>query len=435
MKRIVFYSWQSDLPNACNRGFIQTALERAAAAITADDTVAVEPVVDRDTQGVAGAPDIASTIFAKIDAADVFVADITITARPNDGRVAPNPNVLVELGFAFKALGYEKVILVFNRAFGKIEELPFDLRMRRVISYDMPAATDERASERKSLEKVLDQAIRSALEGIPEREGQATERTNEILLERATTVVEEMIIGHSYTAELQNWTAGNWKRSDTYFKLALIPKEQREIPLDVRPEQKFVTLIHKYYRRVQSTLGGANPVANDAHNRNADFYEYRWYHKNLDYEGRWRITDRLQIAHATQIKEGNQWSLLDVVVYTILFLRVAAHWWKMFNYSGNGILFADLSVPSLELARGASGQFLKLFGPGAGDFAMRPDVLLVHTQQRPKTRAYIDVNSATMLDSIPLMVTSIMNLLLRSLGHAVLWAEFEDNVRVIANGV
>ncbi|HEY1376485.1 MAG TPA: hypothetical protein VGF55_06805 [Gemmataceae bacterium] len=26
----VFYSWQSDLPNATNRGFIQDALERAA---------------------------------------------------------------------------------------------------------------------------------------------------------------------------------------------------------------------------------------------------------------------------------------------------------------------------------------------------------------------------------------------------------------------
>ena len=90
MKKIVFYSWQSDLPNSTNRGFIQTALENAAAAITADDTVAVEPVVDRDTQGVPGSPDIASTIFSKITASDVFVADVSITCGdPN--RPAPNP--------------------------------------------------------------------------------------------------------------------------------------------------------------------------------------------------------------------------------------------------------------------------------------------------------------------------------------------------------
>jgi len=59
--RVVFYSWQSDLPNATNRSFIQEALETVAKAIKADDTVDVEPVIDRDTQGVAGAPDIAKT--------------------------------------------------------------------------------------------------------------------------------------------------------------------------------------------------------------------------------------------------------------------------------------------------------------------------------------------------------------------------------------
>jgi hypothetical protein len=167
MRRIVFYSWQSDLPNATNRGFIQTALENAAAAIAADDTIAVEPVVDRDTQGVAGSPDIASTIFAKITAADIFVADISIVARPAQGRPTPNPNVLIELGYAFKTLGFERVILAFNKAFGKIEELPFDLRMRRVMAYDMPLDAPERAKERKKLEAQLEDALRAAAEHIP----------------------------------------------------------------------------------------------------------------------------------------------------------------------------------------------------------------------------------------------------------------------------
>jgi hypothetical protein len=134
MERIVFYPWQSDLPNSCNRGFIQDALENAAVAIAADDTIAVEPVMDRNTQGVPGA----STIFAKITGADVFVANVSIVGRTED-RAHPNPNVLIELGYAFKVLGAEKVILAFNSAFGKLEELPFDLRMRRVLAYDMPA--------------------------------------------------------------------------------------------------------------------------------------------------------------------------------------------------------------------------------------------------------------------------------------------------------
>ncbi len=170
MKRVIFYSWQSDLPNSCNRGFIQKGLEDAAATIAADDTIAVEPVVDRDTQGVPGAPDIASTIFAKIAVADVFVADISITSRPRGGRPSPNPNVLIELGYAIKAVGVERLILVFNRTFGKIEELPFDLRMRRLIIYDMPEKAEDRTLERKKLEGQLEGAIRTALATVPEAE-------------------------------------------------------------------------------------------------------------------------------------------------------------------------------------------------------------------------------------------------------------------------
>src|SRR5579863_130930 len=164
MKQIVFFSWQSDLPNSCNRGFIQRALEGAAATIKADETVEIEPVVDRDTEGVPGSPDIASTIFAKITAADAFVADVSITNR-GDKRATPNPNVLIELGYALKALGHERVILVFNRAFGKVEELPFDLRARRVLVYDMPEAA-QKAPERNALERQLESAVRAALPAI-----------------------------------------------------------------------------------------------------------------------------------------------------------------------------------------------------------------------------------------------------------------------------
>ena len=166
MRKIVFYSWQSDLPNPINRGFIQDALEKAANAITSDEGVDIEPVIDRDTQGIPGSPDIASTIFAKITAADVFVADISITSRPEKGRPTPNPNVLIELGYAFKALGHERVILVFNQVFGKIEELPFDLRTRRLMTYNLPEEEKERSGEKKKLESQLNEAIRVAIDSI-----------------------------------------------------------------------------------------------------------------------------------------------------------------------------------------------------------------------------------------------------------------------------
>jgi len=163
MRWHIFYSWQSDLPNATNRAFIQQALENAGKAIGADKTIEVEPVIDRDTQGVAGAPDIAKTIFEKIRAVDIFVADVSIIGGRRKGRPTSNPNVLIELGYALHALGDERVLLVFNTAYGKVEQLPFDLKMRRVIPYNMPESTPDRATERRAMEGRLDHAIRVAM--------------------------------------------------------------------------------------------------------------------------------------------------------------------------------------------------------------------------------------------------------------------------------
>ncbi|HKZ03802.1 MAG TPA: hypothetical protein VJ180_16280, partial [Pyrinomonadaceae bacterium] len=142
---IVFYSWQTDLPNGTNRGFIQKALENAAKAIRADDSIQVAPVIDRDTAGVPGSPDIAETIFAKIDQSHIFVCDVSII---NQGalRPTPNPNVLIEYGYARKTLGLDKIITVMNTAFGTPEMLPFDLRPKRVASYHMPQESEERAT-------------------------------------------------------------------------------------------------------------------------------------------------------------------------------------------------------------------------------------------------------------------------------------------------
>lgn len=173
---IIFYSWQSDLPNPTNRTFIEAALEKAAKSIRRDESVEVEPVIDRDTRSVPGAPDIADTILRKIDEADIFVGDVSIINQQRHGllqnmlfrlfrteqyfRPTPNPNVLVELGYAMKGLGPNKVILVMNSFFGGPELLPFDLKMKRTLAYYMPEANADRATERNRLAAVLEQALR-----------------------------------------------------------------------------------------------------------------------------------------------------------------------------------------------------------------------------------------------------------------------------------
>src|ERR1700678_4537311 len=106
---IIFYSWQSDLPNACNRGFIQDCLGDAIKQLHAAEESALEPALDRDTRGVSGSADIAATIFTKIRASDVFVGDVSIInpGRSGECRPTPNPNVLAELGYAAGFHGWE----------------------------------------------------------------------------------------------------------------------------------------------------------------------------------------------------------------------------------------------------------------------------------------------------------------------------------------
>ena len=70
----IFYSWQSVLPNSETRGFIQSCIDAAAKVLR--DTVYIE--ADRDTKGEYGTPDIAESIFSKIDDCDIFVADVSI---------------------------------------------------------------------------------------------------------------------------------------------------------------------------------------------------------------------------------------------------------------------------------------------------------------------------------------------------------------------
>ena len=159
MKVTIFYSWQSDLPNNTNRGFIEQALRKAIASITTEEELVIEPCLERDTAGVSGTPDIASTIFRKIDECHVFVGDVSIINADSSERKAPNPNVLLELGYAAKTLTWDNVFCVFNAAFGKIDDLPFDLRQRRMAVYTASSDDQSRTQERDRLSKQLKEKL------------------------------------------------------------------------------------------------------------------------------------------------------------------------------------------------------------------------------------------------------------------------------------
>jgi hypothetical protein len=142
MKATVFFSWQSDSPAESGTALIERALNAAILRLATDASLTLRPELDRDTQNVPGAPPMAAAILAKIDLCAVFVADVSLTHARRVGapRVAPNPNVAFELGYAMKRLGHGRVLLVLDRAYGAPEELPFDLRGHRVVVYDSSSA-------------------------------------------------------------------------------------------------------------------------------------------------------------------------------------------------------------------------------------------------------------------------------------------------------
>jgi len=169
MEKRIFYSWQSDLPNNSNRGFINTALEKSIKDIHADDSFSMIPFLDRDTVGLTGSPDISTSIFDKIKSSDIFVCDISIiNSHAGDfARPTPNPNVLIELGYAIGILGWNRIILIMNDSFGDVGLLPFDLRGRRVLVYSMLPSNDEKAPERKKIASILKAGIKEILLNFP----------------------------------------------------------------------------------------------------------------------------------------------------------------------------------------------------------------------------------------------------------------------------
>lgn len=161
MRKSIFYSWQSDLPNNKNRSFIEVCIKKSIENITSND-INLEIAIDRDTKDSSGTPDIVSTIFSKIDKTSIFIADISFINPNSAERKTPNPNVLIELGYAAKTIGWENIICIFNTEFGKIEDLPFDLRFRRPLAYEIKNPGNK-TKDRDNLTKILESAISSII--------------------------------------------------------------------------------------------------------------------------------------------------------------------------------------------------------------------------------------------------------------------------------
>jgi len=150
----IFFSWQSDLPYKSNRSFIREAIDEAVEQFSKEGVVEDAPRVDEGMDGVAGTPEVATIMFQKIDGSAIFIGDVSLVGRtePVDAnrekKRVPNPNVLLEMGYAAARIGWNRIICVMNEHFGKRHEQPFDVRNRRFpINYSLQPGNDPTRDE------------------------------------------------------------------------------------------------------------------------------------------------------------------------------------------------------------------------------------------------------------------------------------------------
>jgi hypothetical protein len=170
----VFYSWQSD--SLWNRKLILQALEEAAIEVKKRNEH-IDIIIDQATSNTVGACHIPNAIFHNISNADIFIGDLSIVGESRDHtRKIPNPNVLIELGYAVSELSWDRIILLFNKESGNFSDLPFDIDKHRCIGFNATSEDDRNNIEQ--LRTILISQILAIIETDPARPLQT--RLNEL---------------------------------------------------------------------------------------------------------------------------------------------------------------------------------------------------------------------------------------------------------------
>jgi len=258
--------------------------------------------------------------------------------------------------------------------------------------------------------------------------------------QRAYQLRDSLLINYGYQGDdTATWHLSPRQPSPTFLKLVIIPVETTLLELVKSHEDRLSNLIAELYPRVSECA--ARGVAREAENRGADFYEYTWYHKKLDYEARWRITSTGDIGHGTQMKcepggTEKAWSVVDLARSIILFARLSMGWWQSIGYFGEGHLHVQLNVPGLTMQRAPAGYYTHCIDltysprrPARSNVSIRSDAILASASPGTSANAETRVHYFSSNENLPRITTSVLNQLLRSLGHAVLWEPLQGSIQ------
>jgi hypothetical protein len=245
---------------------------------------------------------------------------------------------------------------------------------------------------------------------------------------RAEQIRDGMVIGSNY----QDTSTDNWYRSPrqqptTFLKLQLIANDIIPFELTKTHEDMLWRLISTFYQRFYRNVRDGTSL--EADERNIDYYDRRTYQKNLDYETRWRITGTGDTGFATQVKWSHSgqhyWSVVDVCRYLAIFIRMSMKWWEFLNYFGSGNIYVQLNLDGLKILRHPE---IKSFvyavdptwapGPQLSHPDIRNDAILVGDSPRNSGRAEAAVDYFSATSELGDVVGTLVNKVLRSLGHA-----------------
>jgi len=288
-------------------------------------------------------------------------------------------------------------------------------------------------------EDVSEPASASQLRWLIERQQNAPTLGTRVS-ERGSNLRHVMLVGSGYQRpDDGDWNYSARQTSTTFLKLGMIAMDAPPIWLEESHERWLESTVSRVYPGFSGVLSSGAAV--QAEVRGADFYERAVYHKNLNYESKWRVTRDGDIGHATQMTCGSvgpkgEWSVVDLATYIVLFMRLATAWWAFNSYFGNGHLFAQLNVPGLEVLRHPKdGYFIMGFDAAASP---RPSIHKPSLEKHA-IRCAVQPSSGTAIaecdvscfgdeSSRVTVVSSILNQLLRSLGHGADLKALRDHV-------
>lgn len=259
----IFYSWQSSIGGNANRGYIRDKIKSALS------TLEVQYTILEDSRGTTGAPDIPNEILTQIAQSDLFVCDVTpvyiYIIDDNTKKGIPNPNVMFELGFAVRCLGWERIICICNEEFGHIDCLPFDISKHRILGYK------KKEDDRKSLRSL---SLIKPLEDIVNNYESILLHGNELDYKKHDVEIFNNLMGFVTEREFIN-SINDFKSTGRFFKWYEKGWDYIQY-FQEYPENKFVSpVLNESFKELSIALDNLKSLTcRICHAYNTQYWEY-----------------------------------------------------------------------------------------------------------------------------------------------------------------